>query len=145
MKKRIRRQFLLLGLAALLIALAACSGQDKPPDRAEPWPEPHSGVFRSDYGTLRFNGDGQSVALDLGPELAAAIGLPEGESEGTYVFLFSNGSWRYDKAESLRITVDGQASLLSNQPGETDADHIVIYCGELSGGTVVRFTREANQ
>lgn len=101
MKKRMLNLALLFVIA---IGLIAC-GRDVPPDDETPEPEPHTGVFISEYGTMTFNGDGESILIDFSSELSDAIGLPDGEQNGTYVFLFQHKGWRYDKAERFRITV----------------------------------------
>ena len=115
--------------AALLLALllAACGAKDRPPDDGTPEPPALSGVYVSGDSALTFNGDGQSVTLEVSDALAAASGLPAGRHEGTYVFLFHNGSWRRDKAESFRITVDGESYLFRNGLGLTDEDTVAAY------------------
>ena len=77
-------------LAVLLLCIG-CFGCTKPdnipyePDT--PAPAPHEGAFTSEHGSLRFNGDGESITIQFDGELAALTGLPEGEHTGTYVFL----------------------------------------------------------
>ena len=76
-----------------------------------PKPEPHDGVFSSDYGTLTFNGDGESIAVNFGSYFSAITGIPEGEQNGTYEFLSGNlpphgyVPVRYDNAHILEITI----------------------------------------
>ena len=123
MKKR--KRFLPAGIAILLlmalsILCGGCSGGGNPgnapyePDT--PAPAPHDGVFTSGHGSLRFNGDGESVVLRFDAYLAGLTGLPEGEQEGTYVFLSGvlppNGSVpvRYDVAHELQLTAGGQSA-----------------------------------
>lgn len=77
-----------------------------------PKPEPHNGTFVSDYGTMVFNGDGESVTITVSKELSELTGLPEGEHEGSYVFLSGDlpphGSMpiRYDAAHEFELTVN---------------------------------------
>ncbi len=120
-KPYLRRAAILL-LMALSILCGGCSGGGNPgnapyePDT--PAPPPHDGVFTSVHGSLRFNGDGESVALSIDADLAGLTGLPEGEHEGKYVFLSGelppNGSVpvRYDAAHRLRLTVEGQTAVV---------------------------------
>lgn len=123
--KHIRIRTLVLAVL-LVFLLAACSGRDDPPDPGTPEPPPLNGSYVSQLGTISFNGDGETVTLDLSQQLAEAMGFPAGESEGTYVFLFHNGAWRYDAAESLRITVGDASFETLNKHGETDENAVVI-------------------
>ena len=112
-------------LISLTILFAACGG-NKPPEDGTPDPEPHNGEFVSEFGTLRFNGDGDTLQANLSSELAEAAGLPAGEQEGTYVFLFHHGAWRYDKAESFRITLGGKSYDFMNIITQTDENTIAV-------------------
>jgi hypothetical protein len=111
---------ILLILAALLVCAVGFymffsrgprDGGNYPPVPDTPVPDPHNGLFVSEYGSMEFNGDDTTVIIDFGPELAEMSGLPEGRQEGTYTFLSGNlpphGSFdiRYDAAHELRITV----------------------------------------
>lgn len=84
-----------------------------------PAPAAHDGLFVSEHGTLRFNGDGSGIETDLDEELSALTGLPEGEQKGTYVFLSGelppNGSIpvRYDTAHELQIDIGAQSAVIS--------------------------------
>lgn len=113
---------LLLALAALLL----CGGchvrvpepENRPYEPDTPVPAPHDGVFRSEHGWMRFNGDGGSIAIGVDAELAALTGLPEGERKGTYEFLSGelppHGSMpvRYDVAHELRIAAGGKSAVV---------------------------------
>ncbi|MBR3289466.1 MAG: hypothetical protein IKI63_01660 [Clostridia bacterium] len=99
---------LILCLCMVLCLTAAC-GDDRPPAEDSPAPAPHDGVFLSDYGTLTFHGDGKTVQLKVTPAFSTLSGLPAGEYEATYVFLLQNKEWRYDQAETVRFTVEGQS------------------------------------
>ena len=94
-----------------------------------PAPDPHDGVFVSEHGKITFNGDGRTLSYDFDEELADLCGLPQGEHEGTYVFLSGDlpphGSIdvRYDIAHEWRIEVDDTSSLirlgLASEDGKT--------------------------
>lgn len=112
-EKRIGK-LLLIGLLALLCT--ACTGIDEkdnyPYEPDTPAPAAHDGVFISDYGTLTFNGDGESIKIYVGSGITDLFELPEGEYEGTYTFLSGDlpphGSMpiRYDVAHELEIKLD---------------------------------------
>ena len=86
MKKR--RALLIFSAIILLFVSAACSYDGNPPDDGTPWPENHNGIFVSEYGSMTFNGDGETVIIDFSDELAQKTGLPAGEQSGNYVFLY---------------------------------------------------------
>ena len=115
---------ILLTLALLCACLCGCVHENKPYDPGTPEPDPHDGLFASEHGSLRFNGDGKTVTLDFDEELANRAGLPAGETEGSYVFLSGDlpphGSVevRYDTAYELKLSA-----------GETSA---VVELGEPS-------------
>lgn len=113
----------------LLLIPAACT-QERPPDNGTPWPEDLDGEFVSEYGTLRFNGDGKSISFELTEEFAEAVGLPEASGEGTYVFIFRNEQWRYDLAETFRIIVGDKTVSLSNIVGLTSPMQIAVVSPE---------------
>ncbi len=108
-------------IIALLVLCGGCASKpdNVPYEPDSPAPTAHEGVFTSDHGTMTFNGDGESVELNLDGELAALTGLPEGKSEGTYAFLSGElppgGSVpvRYDAAHELRISVNGQSAVIT--------------------------------
>ena len=84
-----------------------------------PAPQPHDGVFASDYGTMTFNGDGRTVILDVGSYFSSITGIPEGKQEAVYEFLTGelppHGSMpiRYDVAHELRITIGEESYVLN--------------------------------
>ncbi len=100
----------------MLFLRSSGDGGNYPAVPDTPVPDPHSGLFVSEYGSMEFNGDGTSVIIDFMPELAEMSGLPEGRQEGTYTFLSGDlpphGSFdiRYDAAHELRLTV-GETSV----------------------------------
>ena len=114
---------LILILAALAL-LCGCVHENKPYDPGTPAPAAHDGLFTSEHGSLRFNGDGMTVTIDFDEELAKLTGLPAGETEGRYVFLSGDlpphgrVEVRYDTAFELKLSA-----------GETSA---VVELGEPS-------------
>lgn len=117
------KKTLILMLATLLLCVCFCACMGPEPDNLPyepdtPAPAAHDGLFTSDHGSLRFNGDGETVEVSLDGELARRTGLPEGEHRGTYVFLSGNlpphGSLpvRYDTAHELQITLEGQSAVI---------------------------------
>ena len=137
-----RRAFLLLAALALGLLLCACGGRDAPSDDGSPWPAAHDGLFVSEYGSLAFPGDGETVTLNFGPELAAATGLPEGECVGSYAFLYQHGLWRYDRADRLELTAAGVNYSFTHLFSETTAERIVLI-SPLEGQTELIFEKEA--
>ena len=124
----------------MLLLLCACSEGNTPPDDGTPEPPAHDGVFTSEYGTMTFNGDGESVVFDFTAELAEAAGLPGGEQSGTYVFLFQHGQWRYDKAERFRIAVTDASYDFVNDFTVTDEDTIALL-SPMDGGEFILFEK----
>ena len=136
-----RKRLLLLLAACLLVFLCACGNQDTPPDPGTPEPPAHAGVFTSEYGTMTFNGDGESITFDFTPELQEATGLPDGEQSGSYVFLFQHGQWRYDKAERFRITASDVSYDFINDFSMTDENTIALQ-SPLNGEETILFIKE---
>ena len=136
-RKRIIQITLLTVCLCIVFVCSACAG-DLPPSDGTPAPAALDGVFTSKYGTLTFDGDGRSIEIDASEELSEKSGLPSGESKGTYVFLFHNEEWRYDKAETLRITVDGVDYTFQNAVGTTNSKTLVFY---LPDGSMISFDK----
>ena len=139
-----RNKFLIIPLMCILLFCAACGAKDMPPDSSLPEPDPHDGVFTSEYGTMTFNGDGESVTVDFSRELAEAAGLPGGEQSGTYVFLFQHGQWRYDKAERFRIAVSDVSYDFINDFTVTDGNTIALQ-SPLNGEETILFIKGENE
>ncbi|MDO5443623.1 MAG: hypothetical protein Q4G10_08130 [Bacteroidia bacterium] len=97
-------------------------------------------MFTSEYGTLTFNGDGESITFDFTSELQAATGLPGGEQRGTYVFLFGHGQWRYDKADHFRISVSDASYDFINDFTVTDENTIALQ-SPLNGEETIMFIK----
>ncbi|MBQ9154287.1 MAG: hypothetical protein IJ130_10795 [Solobacterium sp.] len=115
------RRIIMTALCALLVSAGtACSSKpdNMPYEPDTPEPDPHAGLFVSEYGTMEFSGDGESVTIDFSDELAELSGLPSGRHEAAYVFLSGDlpphGSMpvRYDTAHELKITVDDVSSVI---------------------------------
>ncbi|MBP0970495.1 MAG: hypothetical protein J5753_00510 [Oscillospiraceae bacterium] len=106
-----------LFVCAVQLLLGGCGILGSEPDNMPyepdtPAPAAHDGVFTSEHGSMRFNGDGTSLETDFDAELAALTGLPEGAQTGSYVFLSGDlpphGSMpvRYDTAHEMQINVN---------------------------------------
>lgn len=103
-------------LIVITICCVSCSGTGNngnyPYEPATPSPDPHEGVFVSEYGEMIFNGDGKSITVKIHGELCDLMELEEGEYSGTYVFLSGNlppnGSVevRYDVAHELKLELN---------------------------------------
>ena len=128
---------------SLLLLVCACGGRDQPPDPGTPEPPAHDGVFTSEYGTMTFHGDGESITFDFTPELQEATGLPGGEQSGTYVFLFRHGQWRYDKAERFRISASDASYDFINDFTVTDENTIALQ-SPINGEETILFKKGEN-
>ena len=115
------KRFVAVVLAVMMILLTGCRPVEPdniPYEPDTPAPDPHIGIFDSDYGSMMFNGDGESIVIDFEKEFADMTGLPAGETEGKYVFLSGDlpphGSVdvRYDVAHELEITVNDKKVIL---------------------------------
>ena len=127
----------------LFILLCACGGRDQPPDPGTPEPPAHDGVFAGEYGTMTFNGNGESITFDFTPEFAEAVGLPTGVQSGSYVFLFQHGQWRYDKAERFRISVSDVSYDFINDFTMTDENTIALQ-SPMNGEETILFKKGEN-
>ena len=112
-------------LAAAIIFLTGCA-TEQPPAADSPEPPAHTGSFVSEYGSMTFNGDGESVVIDFQSELADATGLPTGAAEGQYVFTFQQGMYRYDKADSFKLTIGECTYSFLNYFQETNENRICV-------------------
>ena len=140
MKNMCKKLFALYVLLLAVFLLAACGAKDTPPDSSLPEPNPHDGVFTSEYGTMTFNGDGESITFDFTPELQEATGLPDGNQSGAYVFLFQHGQWRYDKAERFRISASDASYDFINDFTVTDENTIALQ-SPLNGEETILFKK----
>ena len=130
-------------LLMMVFLLAACVAKDTPPDPGTPEPPAHDGVFTSEYGTMTFNGDGESITFDFAPELQEATKLPGGEQNGTYVFLFQHKEWRYDKAERFRISASDASYDFINDFTVTDENTIALQ-SPVNGEKTILFKKVGN-
>ncbi len=108
-----------LALALACALLCGCASEGNAPYEPDgPAPAAHGGRFASEHGSMSFSGDGESVTVDFDAYLSELTSLPEGEHEGSYVFLSGdlppNGSVpvRYDAAHEIKITVDGKSAVI---------------------------------
>lgn len=90
---------------------------------------------------MYFSGDGESVVVDFSEELAQALNCPTGKSEGTYVFLFDNKAWRYDKSDTLAITIGDSDYYFKNTFTQTNGDKIVLYLPDFNGDEPISFEK----
>ena len=135
-----KKKYLIIPLMCILLFCTACGANDMPPDSSLPEPDPHDGVFTSEYGTMTFNGDGESITFDFTPELAEATGLPGGEQSGSYVFLFQHKQWRYDKAERFRVVAADESFDFINDFTVTDENTIALR-SPLNGEETILFIK----
>ncbi len=88
----------------LLFAGCGPKSYDGPPDPGTPAPPPHEGSFISEYGTMTFNGDGETVYIDFSPEYLEVLESPPNEETYSYAFTwYSFGECRYDVATEFNI------------------------------------------
>ena len=130
----------LLCLALLSFSLFAGCGGDRPPTADAPEPPAHNGVFRSDVGTLTFNGDGESITVCFEDGFAAEAGLPGGKCEGTYTFKFQQKAYRYDKAEYFNIYIGEQEFSFRNHFQETN-ENIISVTSPVSVSESLKFIK----
>ena len=138
-----KKIFALSVLFLAVFLLASCGAKDLPPDSDLPEPDPHNGVFTSEYGTMTFNGDGESISFDFTPEFTEATGLLVGEQSGSYVFLFQHGQWHYDKAERFRIADSGASYDFINDFTVTDENTIALQ-SPFNGEEIILFRKGEN-
>ena len=124
--------FAITAICALVIIRSLTRRENLPPDPGTPAPDPHSGSFVCDIGTLTFSGDGESIEISVSEELAALSGLPQGEHKGTYDFLsgglppFGSVPVRYDVAHELKITIDGSSVILNIGTSSADGSTYTV-------------------
>lgn len=116
----------LIFLAAAAIALLTGCATEQPPAADSPEPPAHSGKFVSEYGSMTFSGDGESVTIDFLQELAEATGLPTGAANGQYVFTFQQGMYRYDKADGFELIIGECSYSFLNNFQETNENRICV-------------------
>ena len=143
-RKKLWRAALSACLISIMVLCSACAASrpdNYPFEPDKPAPAPHDGLFSSEHGTISFNGDGESITFDFTPELQEATGLPGGEQNGSYVFLFQHKQWRYDKAERFRIAVSNVSYDFINDFTVTDENTIALQ-SPFNGEETILFIKE---
>ena len=126
------------GLYAYIVNSRRMKLDNYPYEPDTPAPPAHEGTFTSEHGTMIFNGDGESIIFDFDEELAKLCGLPQGEQEGTYVFLSGNlpphgyVDVRYDTAFELEITCNDQTVMIDLGLALDDGSSAQIGTGTVS-------------
>lgn len=127
-------------LIAAAIALLTGCATEQPPPADSPEPPTHSGKFVSEYGSMTFNGDGESITICFEDSFAAESGFPCGECEGTYAFKFHQKTYRYDKAEYLNIYIGEKEFSLRNNFQETN-ENIISVTSPVDVKETLKFTK----
>ena len=95
------------------------------------------GEYVKECGVFTLNAD-HALHIDITEEFSKKSGLPAGENSGTYVFLYRNEEWRYDKAETFQITIKGINYSFLNAVGTTNNKTLAFY---LPDGDIVLFNK----
>ena len=131
-------------LIVAIIALLTGCATEQPPAADSAEPPAHNGKFVSEYGSMTFNGDGESVTIDFLPELAEATGLPTGAAEGRYVFTFQQGMYRYDKADGFELIIGECSYSFLNNFQETN-ENIISVTSPVSANKTLQFIKTKDQ
>ena len=131
----------LIFLAAAAIALLTGCVTEQPPAADSPEPPAHSGKFVSEYGSMTFNGDGESVTIDFLPELTKATGLPTGAADSQYVFTFQQGMYRYDKADGFELIIGECSYSFLNNFQETN-ENIISVTSPIATNETLQFIKD---
>ena len=126
-------------IAAAIVLLTGCA-TEQPPPADSPEPPAHSGKFVSEYGSMTFNGDGESITICFEDSFATESGFPCGECEGTYAFKFHQKTYRYDKAEYLNIYIGEKEFSLRNNFQETN-ENIISVTSPVDVKETLKFTK----
>lgn len=124
-----------------------------------PAPAPHEGTFVSDYGTMTFNGDGESVTIDFNEDLAQRLGLPAGARIITD-FSEITGTWKgqiysdwldveHEQFDLMTVGIGGTPSdaalvadwylnyrVYGGRTKDTTGDADTVYSGSFERGTL---------
>ncbi len=141
---RIMRKGNVVWAIALLVAvlmLMSCGYKNGPPGDDTTWPENLAGEYTSEYGSMHFTGDGESIVVNFSEELSAALNCQTGELEGTYVFLFDHKAWRYDKADEFDIFIGDNTYSFTNMFTQTNEDRIVLCVPEFNDNAPISFEK----
>ena len=128
-------------LATVAIALLTGCATEQPPAAYSTEPPAHSGKFVSEYGSMTFNGDGESVIIDFQSELAEATGLPTGAAEGQYVFTFQQGMYRYDKADGFDLII-GECSYSFLNNFQATNENIISVTSPIAEDEMLQFIKD---
>ena len=120
-----------------MVLLSACVSNDFPPDDPTTEPAPIYGEYVTECAMFTLNAD-HTLHIDITEEFSKKSGLPAGENSGTYVFLYRNEEWRYDKAETFQITIKGVNYSFLNAVGTTNNKTLAFY---LPDGDMVSFNK----
>ena len=126
--------------AAVIALLTGCA-TEQPPAADSPEPPAHSGKFVSEYGSMTFNGDGESVTIDFLPELAEATGLPTGAADGQYVFTCQQRMYRYDKADGFELIIGECSYSFLNNFQETN-ENIISVASPVAANETLQFIKD---
>jgi hypothetical protein len=121
----------IISVMTLILCFSACGTptNDAPPWPDTPEPDPLSGVYSGQYGTLTFNGDGRSVTADFKGKAEEII--PDGEY--SYVFLWNvGGEVRYDIASDFRLFRGDDYWQFGSYGGLPDTFEISYYYSNIS-------------
>ncbi|MBR6005784.1 MAG: hypothetical protein IK063_06120 [Clostridia bacterium] len=128
---------MLIAFLGTMVLLSACGSNDFPPDDPASEPAPIYGEYVTECGVFTLNAD-HALHIDITEEFSKKSGLPAGENSGTYVFLYRNEEWRYDKAETFQITIKGINYSFLNAVGTTNNKTLAFY---LPDGDIVLFNK----
>lgn len=142
--KRLKSRKGIVLLFLVLLAFASGCSYGGPPPADTPEPPVHNGVFRSEVGTLTFYGDGERVTVCFEDSFAAEAGFPIGKWEGTYVFQFQNGAYRYDKAEVFRIFIGDIELRFQNNFQETN-ENLISLTSPVAANETLHFLKIEDQ
>jgi hypothetical protein len=91
-------------IICFLFAGCGPKSYDGPPDPGTPKPPSLDGIFMSEYGTMTFNGDGETVYINFSPEYLEILDNPPNEATYSYSFTwYSFGECRYDVATEFKL------------------------------------------
>ncbi len=115
----------ILSALFILFAFSACFYYDGPPktDHLGPEPSPHNGIFVSGADTLFFNGDGKTIRWSF----STPIDSMTATGQGSYVFKFHHGKFRYDASERFGIYDGRKSHDFMTGPSMNSEDSISLY------------------
>lgn len=135
------RILLVMAILTTVLLMMSCGYKNGPPGDDASWPEDLDGEFASEYGSMYFVGDGESIVVDFSEDLAQALDCQTGKRRGTYVFLFDHKAWRYDKADSFEIFIGDNTYNFTNMFTQTNGDRIVLCLSEFNDNEPIYFEK----